>query len=99
MTGQALEALRQAEVVVGYTGYFTWIADLFADKICLALPLTQEPGGPGWPSNRCAGAGGVRRFQRRSRGLCHGESGASSAWGMKEARRGCHRPGGVGSNT
>jgi precorrin-3B C17-methyltransferase len=42
MTGQALEALRQAEVVVGYDGYFTWIADLVEGKECLALPLTQE---------------------------------------------------------
>jgi len=42
MTGQALEALRQAEVVVGYDGYFTWVADLVAGKDCVALPLTQE---------------------------------------------------------
>ncbi len=42
MTGQALEALRQAEVVVGYDGYFTGIADLVAGKECVALPLTQE---------------------------------------------------------
>lgn len=42
MTGQALEALRQAEVVVGYEGYFAWVADLMAGKECLALPLTQE---------------------------------------------------------
>jgi precorrin-3B C17-methyltransferase len=42
MTGQALEALRQAEVVVGYSGYFPPIADLVAGKECLALPLTQE---------------------------------------------------------
>jgi precorrin-3B C17-methyltransferase len=42
MTGQALEALRQAEVVVGYDGYFTWISDLVEGKECVALPLTQE---------------------------------------------------------
>lgn len=42
MTGQALEALRQAEVVVGYEGYYTGLADLVAGKECLALPLTQE---------------------------------------------------------
>ena len=42
MTGQALEALRQAEVVVGYDGYFTGLADLVAGKECVALPLTQE---------------------------------------------------------
>jgi precorrin-3B C17-methyltransferase len=42
MTGQALEALRQAQVVVGYDGYFTGLADLVAGKECLALPLTQE---------------------------------------------------------
>jgi precorrin-3B C17-methyltransferase len=42
MTGQASEALRQAEVVIGYDGYFTWVADLVEGKECLALPLTQE---------------------------------------------------------
>lgn len=42
MTAQALEALRQAEVVVGYDGYFAGVADLVAGKECVALPLTQE---------------------------------------------------------
>jgi precorrin-3B C17-methyltransferase len=42
MTGQAVEALRQAEVVIGYDGYFTGLADLVAGKECLTLPLTQE---------------------------------------------------------
>jgi precorrin-3B C17-methyltransferase len=42
MTGQALEALRQAEVVIGYDGYFDWVDDLVQGKECLALPLTQE---------------------------------------------------------
>jgi precorrin-3B C17-methyltransferase len=42
MTGQAVEALRQAEVIVGYDGYFAGIEDLIAGKECLALPLTQE---------------------------------------------------------
>jgi precorrin-3B C17-methyltransferase len=42
MTGQALEALRQAEVVIGYEGYFTGLEDLLAGKECKALPLTQE---------------------------------------------------------
>jgi precorrin-3B C17-methyltransferase len=42
MTGQAQEALRLAEVVIGYSGYFAWVADLVDDKECLALPLTQE---------------------------------------------------------
>jgi len=42
MTGQVLEALRQATVVVGYSGYFALVADLVGGKECLALPLTQE---------------------------------------------------------
>lgn len=42
MTGQALDAVRQAEVVVGYEGYFTGLSDLVAGKECRALPLTQE---------------------------------------------------------
>src|SRR3954465_2438229 len=42
MTGQALEALRRAEVVIGYAGYFTWVEDLVRGKECLALPLTRE---------------------------------------------------------
>ncbi len=42
MTGQAREALRRAEVVIGYDGYFPGIADLVEGKECLALPLTRE---------------------------------------------------------
>jgi precorrin-3B C17-methyltransferase len=42
MTGQAIEALRQAEVVIGYDGYFAWVTDLVQGKECLALPLTEE---------------------------------------------------------
>jgi precorrin-3B C17-methyltransferase len=42
LTGQAREALRQAEVVVGYDGYFAGVADLVAGKECHALPLTRE---------------------------------------------------------
>jgi precorrin-3B C17-methyltransferase len=42
LTPQALEAVRRSAVVVGYTGYFPWVADLVAGKECLALPLTQE---------------------------------------------------------
>jgi len=42
MTGQALEAIRRAEVVVGYDGYLAGVSDLLAGKECLALPLTQE---------------------------------------------------------
>jgi precorrin-3B C17-methyltransferase len=42
MTGQALEAIRRAEVVIGYDGYFAAVADLVTGKECLALPLTRE---------------------------------------------------------
>jgi precorrin-3B C17-methyltransferase len=42
MTGQAIEALRAADVVIGYDGYFAGVADLVAGKECLALPLTRE---------------------------------------------------------
>jgi precorrin-3B C17-methyltransferase len=42
MTGQALEALRRSQVVVGYGGYFEGIADLMDGKECLALPLGEE---------------------------------------------------------
>jgi precorrin-3B C17-methyltransferase len=42
MTAQALEAIRRAEVVIGYDGYFTGTADLVEGKECLARPLTQE---------------------------------------------------------
>ena len=42
MTGQAQAALSQADVIIGYTGYFAWIEDLVLGKECLALPLTQE---------------------------------------------------------
>ncbi len=42
MTGQALEAIRQAEVVIGYDGYFAGVTDLVGDKERMALPLTEE---------------------------------------------------------
>ena len=42
LTGQAQAALQGADVVIGYEGYFTWVADLVRDKECIALPLTQE---------------------------------------------------------
>src|SRR5262244_2595883 len=42
MTGQAQEAMRRADVVIGYEGYLAWIADLVGDKERIALPLTQE---------------------------------------------------------
>lgn len=42
LTEQAKIALRQSQVVIGYTGYFDGIQDLVEGKECLALPLTQE---------------------------------------------------------
>jgi precorrin-3B C17-methyltransferase len=42
MTGQAMNAIQSAEVVIGYEGYFAAIADLVEEKECLALPLTRE---------------------------------------------------------
>ena len=42
MTGQAREALHRAEVVIGYDGYFTGLADLVEGKECHSLPLTRE---------------------------------------------------------
>ncbi len=42
LTGQAREAIRRSEVVVGYDGYFAGIGDLVAGKECHALPLTRE---------------------------------------------------------
>jgi precorrin-3B C17-methyltransferase len=29
-------------VIIGYDGYFQWVADLVCNKECIALPLTQE---------------------------------------------------------
>lgn len=42
MTPQAREAVRRADVVVGYSGYFAWVADLISGQEVIALPLTQE---------------------------------------------------------
>jgi precorrin-3B C17-methyltransferase len=42
MTGQALDALSRSDVVVGYEGYLTGIADLIAGKERLAYPLGEE---------------------------------------------------------
>ena len=72
MTGQALEALRQAEVVVGYDGYFPWVADLVEGKERLALPLTQE-------TERARAA--VERL-RQGRVVCVISSGDPGVYGM-----------------
>ena len=42
LTGQAQAALQGSDVIIGYDGYFQWVADLVRHKECLALPLTQE---------------------------------------------------------
>ncbi len=42
LTEQAKVALRQAQVVVGYTSYFSSVQEIVQDKECIALPLTQE---------------------------------------------------------
>ncbi len=42
LTRQALEAIEQAEVIIGYEGYFPWVAGLVEEKECIAFPLTQE---------------------------------------------------------
>ncbi len=42
LTAQAREALRRADVVVGYEGYFAWADGLADDKERIALPLGQE---------------------------------------------------------
>jgi len=42
LTGQAQAALQGADVIIGYDGYFQWVADLVRHKECIALPLTQE---------------------------------------------------------
>jgi len=42
LTDQARTALQQATVVIGYTGYFTYIQHLVQGKTCIALSLTQE---------------------------------------------------------
>jgi precorrin-3B C17-methyltransferase len=42
LTPLAAAALGQAEVIVGYAGYFEWIADLVESKERIALPLGEE---------------------------------------------------------
>jgi precorrin-3B C17-methyltransferase len=42
LTPQAFAALCQAEVVIGYAGYFTWVEDIVKSKECVALALGQE---------------------------------------------------------
>ena len=42
LTGQAQAALQGADVIIGYEGYFQWVAYLVRHKECIALPLTQE---------------------------------------------------------
>jgi precorrin-3B C17-methyltransferase len=42
LTGQAQAALQAADVIIGYTGYVTWVEPLLDSQERLALPLTQE---------------------------------------------------------
>lgn len=72
MTAQAADAVRQAQVVVGYAGYFEWIADLVAGKECIALPLGEE-------TERAAVAVGHAREGRR---VCVVSSGDAGIYGM-----------------
>jgi precorrin-3B C17-methyltransferase len=72
MTAQALEAVRRAEVVVGYQGYFAWVEDLVAGKECLALPLGQE----------AERAGLAVRRALEGRAVCVISSGDAGVYGM-----------------
>jgi precorrin-3B C17-methyltransferase len=42
LTPQAIQAIRSAEVVIGYAGYFAWVEDLVQGKECVAFALGQE---------------------------------------------------------
>ena len=42
LTPQAARAIGEAEVIVGYAGYFPWVEQLIAGKERIALPLGQE---------------------------------------------------------
>lgn len=42
MTTQAIEAMKEADVIVGYTTYIDLIRDLFPDKHFLNTPMTRE---------------------------------------------------------
>ncbi|GIW81244.1 MAG: hypothetical protein KatS3mg105_3051 [Gemmatales bacterium] len=41
-TLQAEAALRAADVIIGYQGYFQWISDVVSGKACLAFALGEE---------------------------------------------------------
>ena len=72
MTAQTAEAIRAADVVIGYSGYFEGIADLVAGKECIALPLGEE-------TERAALAIGHAREARR---VCVISSGDAGIYGM-----------------
>jgi precorrin-3B C17-methyltransferase len=42
LTPQAAAALRAADVVIGYSGYFAWVENLLVDKERIGFPLGQE---------------------------------------------------------
>lgn len=42
LTPQAAAALRAADVVIGYSGYFPWVENTIAAKERISLPLGQE---------------------------------------------------------
>ena len=64
LTPQAREAIGRSGVVIGYEGYFAWVADLVAGKECIALPLTQEVERAAWPWRAPGGRFRLRNFQR-----------------------------------
>jgi precorrin-3B C17-methyltransferase len=72
LTPQAAEALRTADLIVGYAGYFEWIADLAAGNECIALPLGEE-------TQRAQAA---IRHAREGRHVCVISSGDAGVYGM-----------------
>lgn len=72
LTPQAREAVRRAEVIIAYEGYFELMADLTTGKECLALKLGQEV-------QRAELAAGLAREGRR---VCVVSSGDPGIYGM-----------------
>ena len=42
MTGEALEALEQSDVIIGYTLYLDLLSERFKEKELLSTPMRQE---------------------------------------------------------
>ena len=68
MTGQALAALDDADVIIGYTVYLDLLGDRYRDKVFLSTPMKQEV-------ERCRMCFDQARLGKNVAMICSGDAG------------------------